>query len=450
MPVPEPRALPAFVNSLDGIVSENARATFSRIMQDNLRSVVRTWDDDTAFVVTGDIPAMWLRDSAAQLRPYLLLCDGDEALQDLLIAVLRRQIEFLLSDPYANSFTDGSPSEHSGDLTAAGPRTWERKFELDSLCFPVELAYRLYRLTGRNDVIDGRVREAFVAILGVFETEQDHETRSAYTFQRLDAPSSDTLTRSGRGREAAPTGLVWSGFRPSDDACALGNNIPGNMFVAVALGYIADLSTEIFGDHALAARANSLQRQVQGAIQKHGLVAQPGAGEIYAYEVDGRGSAVLMDDANMPSLLSAPLTGYVSAKDPQYLSTRAWLLSEQNPYFFRGRYAAGIGSPHTPHGHVWPIAIAVQGLTAVSRSEKVAALELLLRTSAGTGRMHESFNADDPASYTRDWFSWADAMFCELVMDLGGLAFPALVDERHKGVDRGAVSHEKAGETGAF
>jgi meiotically up-regulated gene 157 (Mug157) protein len=428
-PVPEPEALPAFVRSLNGVVSERARATFERIMRDNLRGVARWWDDGTAFIVTGDIPAMWLRDSAAQLRPYLLLCADDEPLQDLLVAVLRRQVEFLLSDPYANAFAGGTRSEHR-DSTAAGPQTWERKFELDSLCFPVELAYRLFRITGRDDVLDGRVRHAFDVVLDVLQTEQDHERRSEYAFERHGAPSTDTLVRAGRGRDTARTGLVWSGFRPSDDACVLGNNIPGNMFVAVALGYIAVLADEVFRDAAMRDRAAALRALVDAAITEHGIVSRPETGDVFAYEVDGRGAVLLMDDANMPSLLSAPLTGYVSPDDTTYLSTRRFVLSSRNPYFFAGARAAGVGSPHTPDGHAWPIAIAVRGLTAVDVAEKTAALDLLLRTTGGTGRMHESFDVDDPFQYTRPWFSWADAMFCELVMDVGGLDFSALESER--------------------
>lgn len=414
--VPEPRALAGAVRELAAVLPADVVEIFRHAMATNLGEVAQVREDGTVFVVTGDIPAMWLRDSAAQLRPYVLLCADDPDLQDVLVGVVRRQLLFLLTDPYANSFTDVRRSRHADDLTDAGPVTWERKFELDSLCFPVDLAHRLWRTTGRTDHVDDVARDAFTALLDVLETEQDHEERSSYRFERLDGPSTDTLVRGGRGRPTTPCGLVWSGFRPSDDACELGFNIPGNMFVAVATAQLAELAEDVLHDRALAERASSLSRTVRAAIESHGVVTLPDGTRVYAYEVDGSGDQLLMDDANMPSLLSAPLTGYLEATDPLYRSTRAFVLSPGNPYFSRGSHAAGVGSPHTPRGYVWPIALSVQGLTSTDPAEQRACLQTLVATTAGTGRMHESFDPDAPEDYTRPWFSWSDAMFCELVL----------------------------------
>lgn len=426
--IPELMALPELLEELKWQLPADAVNTFETVMRANLREVAQPWDDGTVFVVTGDIPAMWLRDSAAQLRPYLLLCEDDTALQDVLIGVLRRQLQFLLTDPYANSFTDGSDSWHAADITDVGPITWERKFELDSLCFPVDLAYRLWRITGREDFLDDIATAAFTQILDVLETEQDHEGRSPYRFERPHGPTTDTLVRGGRGRRTVPCGLVWSAFRPSDDACELGYNIPGNMFVAVAAGYIAEIAAHVLNDDALRQRAQHLADTIQQAIEQHGTVTQPDGTQIYAYEVDGAGRYLLMDDANMPSLLSAPLTGYVNATDPTYISTRAFVLSPDNPFFYEGQHATGIGSPHTPRGYVWPIGLAVQGLTATDTPERLAAIDTLLTTTAGTGRMHESFDPDHPEDFTRPWFSWSDAMFCELVLSAAGVTF---ADRQH-------------------
>lgn len=373
-----------------------------------------------AFVITGDIPAMWLRDSTAQLGPYLHLAGEEPLLAATIGAVSARQLELLCSDPYANAFNDGpTGAGHQDDLTAMGPGTWERKYEVDSLCYPLQLAYDLWAITGSVEHLT-RFGEAARLVIATWRTEQDHVRRSSYSFRRLHGPGSDTLTHGGLGGLVAPTGLTWSGFRPSDDACALGYNVPGNAFAAVALGHVATLAREAVGDGALADAADGLRREIEAAIAEHAVVRHDDA-LVYAYEVDGFGGANLMDDANVPSLLSLPLIGWCAADDPLYLATRALVLSPANPYFYRGAAASGIGSPHTPAGAVWPIALAVQGLTATDDAEKARLLDLLVRTDGGTGRMHESFSCDDPTQFTRPWFSWADSMFCELALDVAGL-----------------------------
>jgi len=394
---------------------------FEQSMAANLPAVAEILDDGTTFVLTGDIPAMWLRDSAAQLRPYLLLCGEDPGLQDVLIGVLHRQLEYVAIDPYANAFNrSANGAGHQTDETEMSPWVWERKYEIDSLCYPVELAYRIWRITGRKDVIDERFAVAAWSIVDLWTVELDHEARSSYRFQRHDEAPTDTLVRDGLGPLTRPTGMSWSAFRPSDDATGHGFNVPGNMFASVVLGYLRVLAAEVLGDEALAARATSLKEGIDDGIARFGSVDHPRHGRVFAYEVDGFGECLLMDDANMPSLLSIPLTGFVPADDPTYLATRALLLSDENPYYYRGTAASGIGSPHTPDRHVWPIALAVQGLSSTSREEQLQLLELLRDTTGGTGQMHESFHCDDPAVYTREWFSWANAMFCELALEYAG------------------------------
>lgn len=394
---------------------------FQRSMAENLPAVAERLPDGTTFVLTGDIPAMWLRDSAAQLRPYLVLCGDDPGLQDVLIGVLHRQLEYIAIDPYANAFNREANGEgHTTDETEMSPWVWERKYEIDSLCYPIELAYRLWRITGRQDVIDERFRAAADAILELWTVEQDHEARSAYRFQRHDEEPTDTLIREGRGRLTTPTGMSWSAFRPSDDATEHGFNVPGNMFASVVLGYLQAIASEVLRDESLAARAKELKAGIDEGIALHGVVEHPTFGRVYAYEVDGAGERLLMDDANMPSLLSLPMTGFAAADDPTYLATRSLLLSPENPYYYSGTDASGIGSPHTPQSHVWPIALAVQGLTSTSAEERQQLLELLRDTTGGTGQMHESFHCDDPTVFTREWFSWANAMFCELALAHAG------------------------------
>jgi meiotically up-regulated gene 157 (Mug157) protein len=395
---------------------------FRRSMAGNLPAVAEPLPDGTTFVLTGDIPAMWLRDSAAQLRPYLLLCKDDPGLQETLIGVLHRQLQYVVLDPYANAFNqEANGAGHVTDETEMSPWVWERKYEIDSLCFPLELAYRLWRITGRADVIDHRFRAAAEAIVELWTVEQDHEARSPYRFQRLHDRPSDTLVREGRGRLTRPTGMSWSAFRPSDDATELGFNVPGNMFASVVLGYLQEIATEVLRDEPLADRAKALKAEIDEGIEQHGTIDHAVHGRVYAYEVDGLGESLVMDDANMPSLLSIPLTGYAAPDDPTYLATRQLLLSPENPYYYSGTHAAGIGSPHTPPRYIWHIALAVQGISSTSAQERQRLLELLRDTTGGTGQMHEGFNVDDPSQYTREWFSWANAMFCELALVHAGV-----------------------------
>ena len=404
-----------------------AAALFRTCFLDTLDQTITIDARGDAFVVTGDIPAMWLRDSTTQLGPYLHFLRQDSRLADTVAAVVRRQFSLILVDPYANAFNDGETGAgHQDDLTDQSPAVWERKFELDSLCYPVQLAHDLWALTGRTDHL-GDLRRVAHAILQVLEIEQHHETRSTYRFQRPDAPAGDSLVRGGRGREVAPTGLVWAGFRPSDDACELGYNIPGNIFVALELGHLAELLRDVLDETELADRADALRVQIEAAIERHATTRVPAArgdvesDEVYAFEVDGHGAALVMDDANMPSLLSLPLFGWCPPDDPLYLRTRAAVLSPSNPYYAVGAFGQGIGSPHTPPGMVWPIALAVQGLTAVEPDESRRMLDMIVATDGGTGMVHESFDPDDPDVFTREWFSWANAMYCELALHVAGL-----------------------------
>ncbi|MFI2486151.1 glycoside hydrolase family 125 protein [Promicromonospora kroppenstedtii] len=396
-----------------------------RCMADTLARTITPHPDGTAFVITGDIPAMWLRDSTTQLAPFLHLAAADERLADTIAAVSRRQQASILRDPYANAFNDGPTGaghrDRTGDpVTGQSPWVWERKYEIDSLAYPVQLAHDLWKATGRTDHLAdlGPVGHTVVEL---WTTEQRHAEASSYTFERADCPPTDTLVRDGRGPETGFTGMTWAGFRPSDDACTYGYNVPGNALAATALRQLAELATEVLHDADLAARANVLRDHIERGIREHGVVTGPAGSSVYAYEVDGLGGVLLADDANTPSLLSLPLTGWCSPDDPLYTATRDLVLSDANPYYYRGTAASGIGSPHTPEGHVWPIALAIQGLTSTDPAEQRALLDLILATDDGTGAVHESFHADDPGTWTREWFSWANSMFCELALEVAGL-----------------------------
>lgn len=227
----------------------------------------------------------------------------------------------------------------------------------------------------------------------------------------------DTLINDGRGTKVAPTGMTWSGFRPSDDACQYGYLVPSNMFAVVVLEYIEDIFTNILSEEELVKEARKLKTDIQQGIDDFAYTQNQNGEKIYAYEVDGLGNTSIMDDSNVPNLISAPYLGYGSMDDPQYLATRATLLSKENPYFYEGEYAKGIGSSHTPENYIWPIALAMEGMTTEDKAEKERILDLLVATDAGTHLMHEGFDVNNPQNYTREWFSWTNMMFCELVMD---------------------------------
>ncbi|WP_438349473.1 glycoside hydrolase family 125 protein [Paenibacillus sp. FA6] len=373
--------------------------------------------DGTTFVITGDIPAMWLRDSAAQVRPYLMLASEDEEIADMIQGLVERQFACIQLDPYANAFNEtANGMGHQEDKTEMKPSIWERKYEIDSLCYPIQLSYLLWKNTGRISQFNETFVTGVKKIIDLWIKEQNHESDSDYRFQRMDCPPTDTLVREGKGTLTAYTGMTWSGFRPSDDACEYGYLIPANMFAVVVLRYVCEIAREILGDRELEVTAKRLSEQIDEGIQRYGIIDHPEFGSVYVYETDGLGHVNVMDDANVPSLLSIPYLGYTSADDPIYKNTRRLILSKTNPYFYEGTVASGIGSPHTPSQYIWHISLAIQGMTSTSEEEQGNLITLMEQTDAGTGFMHEGFHVDDPGKYTRPWFSWANMMFCEFLL----------------------------------
>lgn len=384
-------------------------------------TTMRPHPDGSTFVITGDIPAMWLRDSAAQVRPYLILAERDPFVADQIAGVVKRQLGYIVQDPYANAFNEEPNGKgHQSDQTDMKPIIWERKYEIDSLCYPLQLSYLLWKATGRSDHFDATFRQAAKEILTLWKREQDHEANSSYRFQRSNCPPTDTLPNEGKGTPVAPTGMTWSGFRPSDDACTYGYLVPANMFAVVVLGYLAEIAEQVLNDAALAQEATALASEIDAGIRQHAIVEHPRFGKVYAYEVDGLGNSNFMDDANVPSLLSAPYLGYCANNDPIYLQTRQLLLSPENPYFYSGKVASGIGSPHTPPHYIWHIALSMQGLTANDPAEVERILDLIEATDADTGYMHEGFHVDNPAEFTRPWFAWSNSLMSELVLKYCG------------------------------
>jgi len=387
---------------------------FESCFANTLLTTIKKQPDGTTYVLTGDIPAMWLRDSVAQVRPYLVLAREDQDLSNMIAGLVERQFKFIQLDPYANAFNEtANGAGHQDDYTEMHPHVWERKYEIDSLCYPLQLAYLLYKNTGRTDQFNDSFLAAVDEILNLWKVEQNHGHDSPYKFYRSNTWIYDNLM----GEVVKPTGMTWSGFRPSDDSCQYGYLVPSNMFAVVVLDYLKEIFTDITPDEVRFARASQLRDEIQKGLETFAQVKNQKGETVYAYEVDGRGNHNIMDDANVPSLLSAPYLGYMDQSDDIYQATRKTILSLENPFYFEGTHAKGIGSPHTPDRYVWPIALAMQGLTSPDKSEKEWILNHLVACDAGTNLMHEGFHVDDPTKFTREWFSWANMMFCELVMD---------------------------------
>lgn len=370
------------------------------------------------FVLTGDIHAMWLRDSSAQVWPYLPLVRQDEPLRQLIAGLIHRQTACILIDPYANAFNDGPLGSYweTDNTQKMVKELHERKWEIDSLCYPIRLAYHYWKTTGDTSVFDARWHEAMKLVLQTFREQQRKEGLGPYSFTRdCDRPT-DSQINNGWGAPVKPVGLIVSSFRPSDDSTQYGFLIPSNMFAVVSLRQLAEIEAQVLGNETFARESQALADEVDKAIRAYGIVNHPVCGRVYAFEVDGFGNALCMDDANIPSLLSAPYLGYCAANDPVYLNTRQLIWSPNNPYFFRGAAGEGIGGPHVGLDYIWPMSIIMKALTTKDAEEVRACLKQLRDTDGDTGFMHESFHAADATKFTRSWFAWVNTLFGELIM----------------------------------
>jgi meiotically up-regulated gene 157 (Mug157) protein len=369
------------------------------------------------YVITGDIDAMWLRDSSAQVWPYLTFLKEDAALQQLVAGVIHRQAKCVIKDPYANAFygDDTKTGEWKNDLTKMQPGLHERKWEIDSLCYPIRLAYRYWKITGDATPFDAQWLKAIRLTLQTFKEQQRKEGDGPYSFQRTTSWATDGVPMSGYGYPVKPVGLICSTFRPSDDATVFSFLIPSNFFAVVSLRQAAEMVKAIVKDNALATELLALATEVEKALQEHAVVTHKVYGKIYAFEVNGMGSYNLMDDANIPSLLAMPYLGAVKTTDPVYINTRKFVFSTDNPFHFKGKAADGIGGPHAGKDMIWPMSIIMKGLTSSDDTEIKNCIETLRLTHGGTGFMHESFHKDDPKNFTRKWFAWANTLFGEFL-----------------------------------
>jgi meiotically up-regulated gene 157 (Mug157) protein len=373
-----------------------------------------------SFIITGDIDAMWLRDSTAQVWPYMPLLNKDEKLKTMVKGLVRKQIKCVLLDPYANAFYDDKTRKShwaETDKPSFDAGVHERKWEIDSLCYVVRLADEYYRITKDDSMFDKEFDQAMRLIYKTFRTEQRKDGTTPYWFERttsamIDAPFNKT------GRPIKPNGLICSMFRPSDDATLFPFLIPSNLFAVLSLRQMSKFYNNNIKDNSFAKECNSFADEVEKAVKDFAIVKHENFGNIYAYEVDGFGNKVFMDDANVPSLMSLAYLGYHKSTDPLYKRTRKFLLSDSNPYYLKGKEAEGQASPHTGKEGIWPMGIILRAMTSTDDKEIVKCIHMLKNTHAGKGFMHESFNKDNCKVYSRDWFAWANTLFGELIIKI--------------------------------
>ena len=396
------------------LTDEKLREMFDRTFFNTLYTTTFFEEDGSVFIITGDIPAMWLRDSSAQVMQYLFFAKECPSVQLLIKGLLQKQFTYILLDPYANAFNrSANGNGHVLDLDKQSPWVWERKFELDSLCYPLWLLIRYYERTGDKTCMGGLFLQAFDKVVEIFQTEQNHAEKSTYYHEMV------TRTQDywcGRGTPVSNGGLVWSGYRPSDDKCKYGYYLPGNMFIVAVLTKLAPIFAEVLQDKARAGLCERLACEIQSELNKLAVVEVDGK-SIYALETDGLGNYNLMDDANIPNLLAMPYYEYPYMDKEIYANTRARMLSFDNPYYFEGKVLKGIGSPHTPKNRVWPLSLIVQALTSDDAREIDDCIQMVVNSTGGTGYIHESVDKDDDTIYSRPWFAWANSLFAYMILD---------------------------------
>ena len=397
---------------------------FENCYPNTLDTTVHYMEDEQGepdtFVYTGDIHAMWGRDSGAQVYPYVKFANKDKNLKRMLAGVIRRQFKNIVFDPYANAFNryPDIKSYWMSDDTDMKPELHERKYEIDSLCYPIRLAYEYWKETGDTSIFGNLWLQAIESVLRTFREQQRKNGLGPYRFTRVTDRQLDTVCNRGWGAPCKPVGLIASVFRPSDDATTYLFLVPSNFMAVTSLKKAAEILTSVNQRADLAAQCTALADEVHNALRQYAVYQHPKYGPIYAFEVDGFGNQLIMDDANVPSLLAMPYLGDVDINDPIYQNTRRFVWSEDNPYFFRGKAGEGIGGPHVGLDMPWPMSIMMRAFTSQDDNEIKACVQMLMDTDAGTGVIHESFHKDDANNYTRPWFAWQNTLFGELISKL--------------------------------
>ncbi len=400
----------------DKLDNEDLKNDFRKCYLNTLETTVKYDDDGNVFIITGDIEAMWLRDSSVQVSHYVRLAGVDRDCRQLVRSLLKRQFQYINTDPYANAFNEKPDGTGHKDETPTKPIVFERKYEIDSLIYPLWLLNKYYYYSKDISVFDSLFFETLDTIVKTLITEQDYKDKSPYYFRRPD-DEKDSLLNNGYGANYKYTGMVRSAFRPSDDRCEYPFLVPANMFIIAVFNDLNTILNKENINNPLKKDIITLCEQIKNGIEKYAVVDDKEFGKIYAYEVDGLGNKLMMDDANVPSLLSLPYLGYCNKDDEIYLNTRKYILSKNNPYFFEGTCAKGIGSPHTPENYIWHISLIIEALTTDNKDDQKRIFEILRSTTAGTGFMHEGFDCNNPYEFTRSWFAWANTLFAIFIID---------------------------------
>ena len=407
------------------------------------------WKGAQSFIVTGDINAEWLRDSTNQLAQYQLLAKTAPDISNLLRGAIATQAEFVIESPYCNAFQPPNPSglepTNNGQSDVVHPlyepsNVFECKYELDSLANFLSLGNQYHAATGSTAFLTNRWFLALRSLLEVLYTQSqptfdsDNNFRiNEYTFQRNTNTGTETLNLRGIGNPLSNgTGLIRSAFRPSDDATIFNYLIPSNAMMSVELdrtasvlsGFLETLTEakDIQVVESYVSILNSYSSSIRSGILTHGVVDHPKFGKVLAYETDGYNSHLLMDDANVPSLLSLPLLGFLNSTDELYQNTRRMILSTQgNPYFLTGRAFTGIGGPHIGLTNAWPMSVLVQAMTSDNDTEIMGCLERVKKVSV-FGLINESVDVRvgpdrrTGQGMTRSWFAWANSVFAQCVL----------------------------------
>ena len=427
----------AFPNTLDttvkwhvaGTEKQSKKAYFFSSGDDD------AWKGPQSFIVTGDINAEWLRDSTNQLAQYQRLAKHDKRIENLILGAINTQAEYVIEAPYCNAFQPPAiskirPSDNGqGDAvhpTYEPSRVFECKYELDSLAHFLSLGNQFYAHTGNTAFLTSRWYEALDNVLtvldeqskGTFNEKTGALQRQNYRFQRLTNTGTETLNLAGNGNPLNyGSGLIRSAFRPSDDATILGFFIPANAMIAVELKRASEILS-VAGSSSLAKELKQRSENIEKGVWNHGVVNHAKWGQVFAYEVDGYGSSIIMDDANLPSLLALPLLGFVDKEDKTYQNTRKMILSKEgNPYYLTGRYLNGIGGPHIGLQSAWPMSLLVQVMTSDDEVE-IGKLLRNVKDASPLGLVHESVNVDRLRDYTRSWFAWANSVFAQTILDI--------------------------------
>jgi meiotically up-regulated gene 157 (Mug157) protein len=412
----------AFPNTLDTTVRWHVDGTTKHTeLKRNMRDAGR-WGGAQSFVVTGDINAEWLRDSTNQLLQYQPLAKKDPRIFNLILGAINTQVEYVIESPYCNAFQPPPPSHlaatQNGQEDNVHPAyessfVFECKYELDSLAHFLALGNTFYNHTKSLDFLSPRWYKALETVLEVldqqsqstFDVNTGRFERNSYTFSRRTEQGTETLPLSGNGNPLNyGTGLIRSAFRPSDDSTILGFYIPANAMMAVELKRTAEVlraAKNVVLAQILEKRAQS----ITDGIWNYGVVEHKKYGKVFAYEVDGYGSQILMDDANVPSLLALPILGFVDKRHDVYRQTRKMLLEKAgNPYYLEGKAFHGIGGPHIGLEYAWPMSLLLQAMTSDDDTEIEKCVALVL-ASARLGLVHESINVNRIRDYTRSWFA---------------------------------------------